>query len=446
MRLLFAALAVLCLFPCYARADQQWFVVSDVHLNPFDGDPDPSWYHTDSNWPLLHSTLSEMQRVDPNPAVIFITGDFLAHQWSDKVRAANSALSPGAAAQQTMQRIANAFNQTFPNAQFIIVLGNNDDPCGDYRASPGTAYLAQLAKIWAPLVNRHGAAPHFVRDFSNLGAYTAQLPLRGLRAIAMDDVYGSLLYRSCGRSAGDPSRAQLQWLAHSLESAPAGSRSVVVMHIPPGVDPSSTLLAHRFLIVPYLRADWQTDLLRTLAQHRESIAFGIAGHQHRNAFRLPSGVPMLIAQSVSPIYGNNPGFLLLQVSPNGTLHDYRQYGYDEETASWMQDLDFDRTFDAHAFTAPELAILQKRIASDQSVRAAWAAGQVNGSRHRDINASTWRVFWCAQSMFGPGYARCAGAQNRAALLPVAAGVVAALLILGVFVFGIWLARRRRAML
>lgn len=446
MRLLFAVLAVLCLFPCSARADQQWFVVSDVHLNPFDRDPDPSWYHTDSNWPLLRSTLSEMQRIDPHPGVVFITGDFLAHQWSDKVHAANSALSPGAAAQQTMRRIASAFDRAFPNAQFIIVLGNNDDPCGDYRTSPGTAYLAQLAKIWAPLVNRRGAAPHFVRDFSNMGAYTAQLPLRGLQAIAMDDVYGSILYSSCKHSAGDPPRAQLQWLARSLQSAPAGSRSVVVMHIPPGVDPASTLLAHRFLIVPYLRADWQADLLSTLAQYRENIAFAIAGHQHRNAFRLPSGVPMLIAQSVSPIYGNNPGFLLLQVSSDATLHDYRQYAYDEESAAWTQDLDFDRTFGVRAFTAPELATVQKRIATDQRVRAAWADGQVNGSPHVDINASTWRIFWCAQTMFGPGYAKCGGVQNRAALLPIAAGLLAALLILGVFAFGIWLARRRRAML
>src|SRR5579872_818973 len=136
MRGIFAVLLLLCLLPAAARADQRWLVVSDIHLNPYDTSPQPAPYHVDSNWALLRSALDRMHAVDPNPAVIVIAGDFLAHQWGDKVRAAGFA-SASDQAEKTMRRIAGAFGAKFPKAQFLVTLGNNDDPCGDYRTSPG---------------------------------------------------------------------------------------------------------------------------------------------------------------------------------------------------------------------------------------------------------------------------------------------------------------------
>ncbi len=157
MHLLFAALLL-----------GHWLVASDLHVEPGAGGPEPADYGTDTNWTLFDSTVDAMRRADPHPQVIVLSGDFLAHHFPDNVPLAL----------RTMARIAKTFDAAFPQAQFVIVPGNNDDPCGDYRATPGTRYFASLARIWEPLVNRNGAAPQFQRDFAEYGWYTARVPGR----------------------------------------------------------------------------------------------------------------------------------------------------------------------------------------------------------------------------------------------------------------------------
>ena len=73
------ALAVALLAPVCARADQTWLIVSDIHLNPYDALQRPSPPGSDSNLALFESTLAEMKRSVPSPAVVLIPGDFLAH-------------------------------------------------------------------------------------------------------------------------------------------------------------------------------------------------------------------------------------------------------------------------------------------------------------------------------------------------------------------------------
>lgn len=439
--MLFAVLLLFCLLGRAARADQQWLVVSDIHLDPFDRSVTPALYHTDSNWPLFTTALDEMHRVAPDPPVIVVAGDFLAHQWADKAR--DAGMNPQTAAEQTMQRIAAAFNRRFPHAQFVIVLGNNDDPCGDYESSPGTPYYASVAKAWAPLVNRNGAAPSFLRNFSATGAYAARLPLPSVQAVAVDDVYWSILYRSCGRSTPDPSREQIAMLGRLLRS-PNSEHTIVVLHIPPGVDPEGTLVTHRFIVVPFLKPSWNAAFLKTIAENRARLSVVIAGHTHRNAFRLFEGVPFLISPAISPIYDNNPGFLRVDVTKDGAIRDYRQYAYDEYADAWGLQSDFGKTFGAASFTPAQLSRIQDEIARDPLARREWAAMQMNGRGYREIGSRNWRIFWCAQTSTGIAYERCAGVQRRTALVPALAGVLAAALLFGLTLLILRLARHRAA--
>lgn len=432
-------LVVLCLFPRAALADQHWLVVSDIHLNPFDKSHQPSPYHTDSNWELLRDALGRMQRVDPDPGVVFIAGDFLAHQWADKVHAAGFT-SASDKAETTMEHIAKAFQAHFPRAQFVITLGNNDDPCGDYRTFPGTPYMKQFARIWAPLVDRNNAAPDFVRDFTRTGAYVTRLPINGLKAVVIDDVYWSFVYRPCSSSTSvDPGRMQLQWL--KTQTTKPG-RAVLLMHIPPGDDPVSTLFAHRFLIVPFSGDRWSAAYEHFAQSNSRSVAFAIAGHVHRNDFRILGGVPMLIAPSISPIYANNPSFLTLDVAPDGTLNDYRLYGFEEYSRTW-EVADFNQVFGTQAFTAPQLQALRGRLERDEALRYRWSTLQMGGTRDRRTELG-WRMFWCAQTEFGAAYASCAGSQRRVAAFPVLVGLVAAAALCGIMFVGLRLARQQRA--
>jgi predicted phosphodiesterase len=413
MHLLFAALLL-----------GHWLLASDLHVEPHAAGPVPSTFGSDTNWALFDSTVAAMRRADPNPSVVVLSGDFLAHNFPRNV----------ALAEQTMWRIARAFDAAFPRAQFIIVPGNNDDPCGDYRVTPGTPYFA--------FVDRNGAAPQFERTFAQYGWYTARLPLRGVHLVALDSVYWSIVYRACGGEHPDAPQRELRWLANQLRALPKGERAILVMHIPPGVDGHSTLMTHRLLVVPYWREDAASAFTRLLQNAQGRIPFAIAGHEHRNDFRLFGGVPILVAPSVSPVYHNNPAFLELDVAADGTLNDYRMFAYDEFEDGWQNVNAFDSLYGVGAFSAGTLAWIHDRLRTDTTLRAMWARFFMSGSGYREITSGTWRTYWCAQTTLASAFIPCAGLQDRVQVLPIAAGIVAGAAVL-LAVLGVRLARARR---
>ncbi len=435
MHLIFAALLAV---------TQQWLVVSDLHVDPFDRRSAPAWYTNDSNWALFDSTVAQMRKAAPHAKVVVIAGDFLVHHFASRVHQAQSKVSVSGVAVQTMARVARSLGRAFPQAQFLITLGNNDDPCGDYRTAPDTPYLAAVARIWAPLVNRNGAAPQFERDFAHWGSYTARLPEPSLRAIVLDDVYWSIVYRPCSRAGIAAPGAQMDWFARELQTTPQRTKSVVLFHIPPGIDPSSTLSAHRLLIVPYWRDDMRTRFLTATSRNAGRMAFVIAGHTHRAGFRLAGGVPFLIAPAVSPVYSNNPSFAALSVGSDGTLQNYRLYAYDEPSRAWSQIFDFNHAYGVRGFTVASLTAAHSQIARDRAARRQWENAMVGDSQAYEIDDS-WRAFWCAQTELGRQYAGCAGDRKRAVILPIAAALIGAIVVLAV----VWLVlrvagQRRRA--
>lgn len=426
MKPLFAALALLCLavlavLPTPARADQEWLLISDIHLNPFDGSRVPSPYGTDTNWTLWQQALAAMRHADPNPAVVVVSGDFLAHHFG----ALSSAhgIQAEDAATRAMQRIAQSLNQAFPRAQFVIALGNNDDPCGDYRTAARAPYLAALARIWAPLVNRRRTAPEFVRDFSDAGYYTARLPDDGLRAVVLDDIAWSVLFQRCGRDGANMAAIQAAWLAATLRATPAGERNVAIMHVPPGVDVGATLLAHGFAVIPFLSATGDRALDDAFGAERSRIAFAIAGHTHRPDFRVTSGVPMIVAGSISPIYQNNPSFLILRLSSGGRLRDATLYADDLLRAHWAKIFDFDRAYRIRSFGSAALNSAHERIGSTFVARARWANARMGGSPNGELTPSNWRVAWCAQTTDDGSFSSCAGLRARLLVLPAAAALL-----------------------
>lgn len=395
-----------------------WLLASDLHVEPETGTPIPAAYGDDTNWALFNSTVAQMRKADPNPQIVILSGDFLEHHFPSDPQLAET----------TMARIAHAFNAAFPHAQFLIVPGNNDDPCGDYRATPGGPYFAQFARIWAPLVNRGGAAPDFERNFAQYGWYTARLPVRGMRAIAIDSVYWSVVYRRCGSQHPDAPQRELRWLSKTLASLPDKSRAMMVMHIPPGVDPHSTLITHRLFVVPFWRDQPLNAFVRLLSENRQHIAFAVTGHMHRDDFRVYANVPILLAPAVSPVYNNNPAFLRLDVAPDGTLQDYTPYIFDEWSSAWYAGDSFDTTYGVNAFTAESLASIHARLRTDETLRATWGVMMMSGSRQREVKPGTWLTYWCAQTELGRRFIACDGLQRRLQVLPIAGGVIVVLVL------------------
>ncbi len=175
---------VLALLLCRTgAAAAPWLFVTDIHLEAGPDGHRPSSFGSDTNAVLFARALRQMHAVVPDPPVVVIGGDLLAHDM-DRAHATKTAVA-----------IAHDFNHVFPRAQFILTLGNNDSNCGDYGLTPNSPFLRDVARAWAPLVNRRKAAPHFLQTFPHDGFYTATLPIRRTRAVVIDDVFWSPRYR-----------------------------------------------------------------------------------------------------------------------------------------------------------------------------------------------------------------------------------------------------------
>ncbi len=418
-----------------AAVAMHWLVLDDIHMNPFDSRPRVV-YGADTNPALFSQALREMRRDVPDARVVVLGGDFLAHHFPSLARAHRR--EPYRAAVETIARIARQLDDAFPHAQFLIALGNNDDPCGDYHSEVGGPYARDIARIFAPLVDRNGAAPGFERAFANGGYYTARLP-GGMRAVVLNSVLWSFVYRgSCQVRAADPGGAEQRWLARELQIG----TSVLLMHIPPGYDAESTTIAHRVLAVPFLSAANDRAFRATLARDRANVAFVLGAHTHRYDFRVPAGVPMLISSSLSPVYRNNPAFYELVVE-GGMLVDSVPFVHQRFTGEWVQSPTFDEIFDVKRLNAASLLALSTRIAADPALRARWIqAYDVWSWRLGDVTDHRWQTYRCAQVAFGKAYSVCAGTRNRSIAALIAAAVLV-LLVCAAIGLAVVQSRRRR---
>jgi Calcineurin-like phosphoesterase len=419
---------------------QIWLAVSDIHLDPFDRASRPSASGSDSNVALFRSALAQMKRAAPDPALVLLPGDFLEHRFAQHVRQSDPAESPDEAGLRTMRQIASAFGMAFPNAEFAIALGNNDAPCGDYRSADGSRYLARVARIWAPLVNRRSAAPDFAAAFARDGHYTLDSPVSGVRLVVLNSLLFSEEYRgNCGGSKADAAR-ELEWLRATLRHTPAATRNVVVMHIPPGFDPFSTQYVQGIFAWPFFKEPYNDALRDLLSASANRVLYVIAGHAHRFDFRLAGNVPIVVLGSLSPIFDNDPAFYVFHVSSVGPLRDIELHVFGAPLQGWLPKRSFDATWKVTKIDGASLAGLHTRLGLDPTARLAWGA-QANGAPPTDVSRAGawgtpwWRVQWCAQSYLTAQYAECADIRGHrirfAVLATIAAITIMVLTWLGV---------------
>jgi hypothetical protein len=342
-----------------------------------------------------------------------------------------------------MTELARRFDEAFPRAQFIVTLGNEDSACGDYGVAPDGAFLRAVAKAWEPLVNRRGAAPRFAQTFARDGFYTARLPVPGLRAVVVDDVFWSPLFHRCGGTAIGSAQT-LAELAEALRRGRA-DRSWIVLHIPPGVDVfSTTHVVHRFAVVPFLDPRPRARLGELVGDPANRVELVVAGHAHRFSYRvLPStrgeGVPLLMVPAVSPVYRTRPAFLRVEVDDRGAVGEMTEYGWFDE--GWRA-LGGTRELGVPEFTAPALRGLTKRLERDDTLRERFAALYNAGAI--EITRGNLRSYLCATTEFAATpYRRCVGSGGYSVLTGrglLALGIAALALAAGALFF---LRRRRR---
>ncbi|HEY0798182.1 MAG TPA: metallophosphoesterase [Candidatus Baltobacteraceae bacterium] len=421
--------------PPAATHDVRWLVLSDLHFDPFaeapavvarlatapvatwprilalQGGRKISGYGHDSNGALIESALGEMRRDVPDPPVVFVAGDFLAHGFRARFLASTGDRNEDAYRAfvlKTMDYLALVLHQAYPRAQILPVIGNNDGFCEDYHSTPGDAFLAHEALTWGPLVDVNGRAPAFVKTFAAGGYYQARLPLRALRVVVPNSIFWSARYQNrCGDAAQSPGSDELTWLSAVLKHGPPGSRTWVATHIPPGVDTFKTLV-HFGAPSLLWDADTQRTFLALVDDPHAGVRTILTGHLHAFWLRQSDAgrsddIPILIAPSISPIFGNAPAFLDITVSArNAQIDDVQAYALghllsvDGAPPAWYRAFDFNSAFGVHGVTAPSLAALHAREPTTRWLRGSIARYAVLGGISRVVTRLNWRSSWCAE--------------------------------------------------
>ena len=437
-----AAVIVLFFAVASSAAAEKFLAISDIHFDPF-ADPalvakleaaDVSqWdailatstitafssYGSDVNDPLLRSALAEMQKQIPSPEFVLISGDFLAHDFdktyqqyaTDKSQAAYTAFVT-----KTVAYVASALRKTYPGVRIYPTLGNNDSDCGDYALAPNGAFLANFRDVWRPIVGSRS----FDRRFPTGGYYHADVPgLKNVRVIALNTNLFSTNFKNCGGTGPDPGTQQLEWLDAELSLARSeGKRVWLLFHIPPGIDVYDSVQyggsCPTLKPQTFWKDEYEQQYLRIVAAHRRTIGGSFAGHTHQDEFRIAGGNFIHISPSLTPIFGNNPAFEIVDAAPKGDLTGYVAWHLPNVTLPWAREYSFGEAYGKTRYDTATLTGLAAAINSDQTTRQRYFDYYSSGSPKGTEGAlAKWQAYWCglrtmAESAFTACY--CAPAK------------------------------------
>ena len=71
-------------------------------------------------------------------------------------------------------------------------------------------------------------------------------------------------------------------------------------------------------------ADTRKKCLKIAAAHRHTIIGSFAGHTHQDEFRIAAGNFIHVTPSLTPVFGNNPAFEIVDVGPKGNVAGCRE--------------------------------------------------------------------------------------------------------------------------
>jgi sphingomyelin phosphodiesterase acid-like 3 len=314
-------------------------IVSDIHLDLNIKAGLKHLRDSDANLDLVKRAIAEMKIKLPHPAFIIIAGDFVGHkvQGNDKAN--------------TTATIAKLFRAQFGDVPIIPALGNNDSDRGDY-VKPTADFLGSFAKAW----NLCALGVNINSFKSRSGYYTAVTKkYPGLKFVVLNS---SLVSDQGHRYKGNDKDtvykeggSMLNWLGNQLHKTSSSKKVWLIYHMPPGTD-AYQLLADSFSKKVHDTLLWNPvyaqTFINTVSHHATTVKFSIAGHVHRNDFKVfcnPAGVAvdyLRVVSSISPNYGNNPSFEVAEFDKNFNVTKETTYHLDLDSIAngWVNKYTF----------------------------------------------------------------------------------------------------------
>ena len=277
---------------------------------------------------LFEHMLASAAREEPSPDFVFLLGDAIAQAHSgDASKGADRAVREREENYATVtSRIARAFPSAVKSSHGLgcaVALGNNDVHTiglNDSLASTiglndSSRYAWQAAAVAAMC----GLSDEEAASFRRGGFYARGAP-GGPRLAVLNTApyntapqYGNPLNVTLHP---DP-LGQFAWLETELTRAAARRTPLLILgHMPPVLD--------FYDRAPIWQEAYAARYWELLKRHSNGVAGQFFGHSHKTQFRVWGGVPaeaqapLLVMGSVSPVYGNNPGFAVVTLGEGGS--------------------------------------------------------------------------------------------------------------------------------
>jgi len=342
-------------------------------------------YGKDCNYPLLQSLLEGLAHECSHPRYIFISGDVLAHDLGKKCPPGWSNMDKEDFIRKTMEFAAASIHDKFPDAIILPCIGNNDNYGGDYTVAP--AFLKMFAETWLPYM-------HFDRNTDSVrcresllagGFYNYPLSIHpAVNMLALNSTSFSPQY-----TADKPLPAQLRWLNDQLEADTAAT-CWMLFHIPPGVDAFKTDHGKDKWTTQQVYEDtappvllWQADTTRCfldiVGKYGSRIAGMLAGHSHKDEFRLlktgtDGGVMayIQILPSVCMSNFNNPAFRIATLDGKSLrLWGYRTWWLDPAVpgGAWQYEYEVKDAVPEEPVTVHTIEKMVEKLHGDAAFRA-----------------------------------------------------------------------------
>lgn len=316
----------------------KFFILSDIH---YDIEYDPNSNSTsschndsksfspsqnyvqsycDSSYSLILSTLLQMQSIDPNPEFILLTGDLLAH--STMKLEVNGVLDPERNKQivhSALQNLSDTLIQFFPYTQMLPTIGNND--AYNHYYMPEGYFKYEYLNFMYTLWQKHGnISSTFLTDgYYSVNTYSEYT------IICLNTLFFSYKQEIDIRG-----KIEMTWLKSELEN---NDGIIISMHIPPGFSlyQGGYQSWHDYYIEIFV------DLIEEYSNKIKAI---YAGHFHTGYFELVAEKFIIINPSISPFFGNNPGFRYYDLEQN----NYFEYFLNSKnlTQGWHESSFLDR--------------------------------------------------------------------------------------------------------
>jgi sphingomyelin phosphodiesterase acid-like 3 len=138
---------------------------------------------------------------------------------------------------------------------------------------------------------------------------------------------------------------------------------------------------HRYLFAPGEACHVQKPqmflksaaLADTIAEFSDVVRLAIFAHTHMDEIKLlgngqGDGVPVKLVPSISPINGNDPAFLVAQVTPQtATLKDYTVYAAaNAQGTGWAREYRYSETYGLPDFSAASVRQLTSDLIADKT--------------------------------------------------------------------------------